>query len=96
MALVAEGSRPADTLAAGRTLQRLWLALTAEGIHTHPLSQILDYPSTAAKLPARLSVGEGRRILSLFRVGRSARPAVSWRLGETFAQRALLDRSPCR
>lgn len=70
----------ADLLARGRSLLRIWLALSARGLYTHPLSQVIDHPATEQELANRLSLGRGRRVLSLFRAGRSDVPARSHRL----------------
>lgn len=69
-----------EMLEAGRSLLRSWLSLTRSGFHAHPLSQILDAPSTAAELSRRAGVGGGEKALCVFRVGRSAPPARSRRL----------------
>jgi nitroreductase len=80
LVLEAPGGGESDVLEAGRTLFRLWLALTAAGFATHPLSQILDCEATERELAQRLGVGPGRRLLNVFRAGRSAPAPRSHRL----------------
>ncbi len=90
LALRARGREPADVLEAGRSLMRLWLELGRMGLYVQPLSQILDFPETQARLAERLRVGADEHLLCLFRTGHSPPPALSRRLGETAAQRASL------
>jgi hypothetical protein len=73
--LAAAGETPEEVLGHGRTLLRVWLALTQRGLYTHPLSQILDCPETARELAARV----GAKPFSIFRAGRSEPPARSFR-----------------
>ena len=80
LVLTAEARSPEHVLAQGRSLCRVWLALGRHGSFTHPLSQILDCPATARKLSSRLGVTAERRVLSVFRAGRSERPPGSNRL----------------
>lgn len=62
---------------AGRRLQRTWLALARHGLATHPLSQLLDCPTTAARVADRV----GAEPLAVFRVGRPlTKPVRSARL----------------
>jgi hypothetical protein len=63
---------PAGRIAAGRRLQRTWLALARHGLAVHPLSQLLDCPSTAARLADRV----GSLPLAVFRVGHPCLPPV--------------------
>jgi hypothetical protein len=56
----------AGRVAAGRRLQRTWLALARHGLAVHPLSQLIDCPTTAARLADRV----GAEPLAVFRVGR--------------------------
>jgi hypothetical protein len=70
----------AQLLTHGRALLRVWLALARRGLYTHPLSQILDCPDTEQELAARLEAPPGTRPLSVFRAGRSERPARSYRV----------------
>jgi hypothetical protein len=76
------GDEPEEVLETGRSILRAWLALTAAGHATHPLSQILDYEVTERALTERLEVARGRRLLSVFRAGRSAPAPRSHRLVE--------------
>jgi len=69
-----------DLLLTGRSLLRVWLALSASGFYTHPLSQIIDCRETDEELTRRLALRPGERVLSVFRAGRSERPARSHRL----------------
>jgi hypothetical protein len=69
-----------ELLLSGRSLLRVWLELSASGCYTHPLSQIIDCRSTEAELTRHLALEPGRRVLSVFRAGRSELPAASHRL----------------
>jgi hypothetical protein len=80
LALTAAAHSPEDVLGHGRSLCRAWLALARHGVHTHPLSQILDCSATERKLASRLAAPPGRRVLSVFRAGRSEQPPRSHRL----------------
>lgn len=63
---------------AGRRLMRTWLALAGHGLAVHPLSQLLDCPTTAARLADRV----GAEPLAVFRAGRPrAEPVRSARCG---------------
>jgi hypothetical protein len=81
--LVMEGPAdgPAGLIAHGRALLRVWLALSSVGVYTHPMSQIIDCAETEAALARRLELEPQRRLLSIFRAGRSRPPARSHRLG---------------
>jgi hypothetical protein len=80
--LVLEGAAEGhdELLLAGRSLLRTWLALTAAGYVTHPLSQILDCEETETELGRRLARAPGARLLSIFRAGRSEPAPRSHRL----------------
>jgi hypothetical protein len=80
LALTAGARSPEDILGQGRSLCRVWLALARHGVHTHPLSQVLDCPATEQELASRLAAPPGRRVLSVFRAGRSEPPPRSHRL----------------
>ena len=80
LVLEAADGPPSELLAHGRSLLRVWLALSARGLYTHPLSQVIDYPATEQELVDRLSLGPERRVLGVFRAGRSDEPARSHRL----------------
>ena len=80
LVLAAPADSPEQTLTHGRALHRVWLALARRGLHTHPLSQILDCPATERELASLVGAPVGRRLLSVFRVGRSEPPPRSHRL----------------
>jgi nitroreductase len=69
-----------DVREAGRALMRVWLELARRGLYTHPLSQILDCAQTESELARRLGIAGPRRLLSVFRAGRSAQPVRSARV----------------
>jgi len=58
----------------------VWLELSTACYYTHPLSQIIDCGPTEQELARRLALEPGRRLLSVFRAGRSAPPPASHRL----------------
>jgi hypothetical protein len=80
LVLERDGDRPTEILASGRSLLRVWLQLAADGLYVHPLSQMLDHEVTERDLARRLGLSERQRLLSVFRVGRSAEPPRSHRL----------------
>jgi hypothetical protein len=80
LVLVGPADTPDQLVGHGRTLLRVWLALTRRGLYTHPLSQIIDCPATERELGARLGVADDTRLLSVFRTGRSDVPTRSHRL----------------
>ncbi len=55
-------------LRAGRALERVWLAATAEGVQLHPISRILQLDETRAALRHLLPPGAGTPLVP-FRVG---------------------------
>ncbi len=57
----------AALLETGRRMQRLFLKVRARGIGLHPMTQILEEPSTRQALPA--AVGLGENIQFILRVG---------------------------
>lgn len=69
-----------ELVESGRSLLRIWLALTRAGYATHPLSQILDCESTVRELHQLVGAGPDRRLLSVFRAGRSEPAPRSGRL----------------
>lgn len=74
--VVLEGpADPKGQIEAGRTLMRLWLTLTRHGLASHPLSQIIDSPTTRAALATTLGT-DPSRLLHITRVGRPLTPAV--------------------
>lgn len=73
---------PERVAEAGRALLRTWLAAARHGLSVHPLSQLIDCPSTAPALDAAVP-GPQRRVLSVFRMGTPRRPPVrAARLGD--------------
>src|SRR3954451_24112696 len=77
--LVLEHDASGEILDSGRSLMRVWLELSSAGFYSHPLSQIIDYGATERALAHRLGLAEDRRVLSVFRVGRSDEPPRSHR-----------------
>ncbi|GAA1676974.1 nitroreductase [Fodinicola feengrottensis] len=53
----------------GRVLMRIWLTLSSHGFANHPLSQIIDAPTTRRRLADRLGFA-APQLLHLARVGR--------------------------
>ena len=80
LVLTSKSTTDSGTLEAGRVLLRLWLHLGRHGYYTHPLSQIIDSPTTARLLAERAGMGPEAHIVSVFRVGKSPVPAQSPRL----------------
>lgn len=75
-------TEPAAVAEAGRALLRTWLAAGRMGLSVHPLSQLIDCPTTSEKVYAALPCSN-RRALSVFRIGRPIHPPVrSARRGE--------------
>nr|MDT0660938.1 hypothetical protein [Micromonospora sp. DSM 115978] len=66
LVLVGGHREPPALIGAGRRLLRSWLALARHGLAVHPLSQLIDCPTTAARLAERV----GAPPLAVFRVGR--------------------------
>lgn len=68
--LVAPPEADAETqLTFGRILMRSWLTLSSRGLANHPLSQIIDTPTTRRSLADRLGCA-APQLLHLTRVGR--------------------------
>lgn len=80
--LVLVGAAGESRLDAGRRLLRTWLALHRHGLAVHPVSQLLDCPTTAARLRDRVVARRvGAEPLAVFRAGRPrAAPVRSARL----------------
>ena len=78
--LVLEREGSGEILESGRSLMRVWLALSAAGFYTHPLSEIIDHEVTERELGRRLGLSADHRVLSVFRTGRSEEPPRSHRL----------------
>jgi hypothetical protein len=71
---------PADAVAAGRMLGRLWLTLTARGVGLHPFGSIITNPRAYARLRERMAGGDPQaRTWLIMRLGRSAEPPRSLR-----------------
>jgi hypothetical protein len=72
---------PADWLAAGRLLARLWLSMTAHGVQLHPFGSIVTNREANARLRERIAIDEARGTLWLImRLGYSDDPPRSLRL----------------
>lgn len=54
LVIATEGDGPADWLAAGEVLSRLWFSATGEGLSLVPLSQVVELPWTRAELRHRV------------------------------------------
>jgi hypothetical protein len=80
LVLEGEAPAPAELLSHGRSLLRVWLALSRSAVYAHPLSQIIDSAATEKALAERLELAPERRLLSVFRAGCSSPPARSHRL----------------
>jgi hypothetical protein len=80
LVLAGAADTPEELLLSGRSLLRVWLELSVAGCYTHPLSQIIDCRSTEQGLARHLALEPGRRLLSVFRAGRSNPPPPSHRL----------------
>jgi hypothetical protein len=80
LVLARTGSSSAQVLESGRSLMRVWLHLSAAGLYTHPLSQVIDSAVTERRLADNLGLSDTQRILSVFRAGRSDPPPRSHRL----------------
>lgn len=71
-----------DLVTLGGALLRVWLAAGRQGLHTHPLSQLLDCPDTAPHVQA--AVGPNATAYAVFRLGHpTTPPARSHRLTDT-------------
>ncbi len=71
MGFISTGKDDNESLKAGRTLERLWLAATALGVSLHPMSQALEVPETKQEL-ARLMPANGTdmpHVQQTFRLG---------------------------
>ncbi|AOL94115.1 hypothetical protein [Porphyrobacter sp. LM 6] len=68
--------RPADEdpFESGRAFHRFWLAIDAAGFGANVLAALADHRPTAAMLAIDYPVGEGRRLVSAFRIGRRDGP----------------------
>jgi hypothetical protein len=73
---------PEHWIRAGRVLARLWLTMTARDVYLHPFGSIVTNEDANRRLHERIPHDTGRGTLWLvFRLGRSALPPRSHRLG---------------
>lgn len=74
-AAVALFHRPAEEVEfeSGRRFYRVWLEITREGLALCPMSVLADVPHAAARELREAGVAPGRKLVSVFRIGR--RPA---------------------
>ncbi|GAA1438433.1 hypothetical protein [Leifsonia poae] len=72
---------PRDFIEAGRTFMRVWLTLTAHGVHLHPFGTVITNPGSHAAFVEAVDADEtgGRMAWMLFRFGYSATPPVAHR-----------------
>lgn len=70
LVLVGGTVTPEAVIEHGRSLIRVWLALSERGLNVHPLSQLLDCADTAAALRSHLDVTPDESPLAVFRTGR--------------------------
>jgi len=63
-----------DPLISGRYFYRVWLAIERAGLAACPISALADHPGFNAKLRTLGQLGEGLRLVNVFRVGRPANP----------------------
>jgi hypothetical protein len=47
-----------------------WLALAAEGMHTHPLSQLIDVADSSSEVARLAGLGSDRMPVAVYRAGR--------------------------
>lgn len=55
----------------GRRMYRLWLEITAAGLHVAPMSACADHPPARQKIERSYAVPSDRRLANVFRVGRA-------------------------
>ena len=67
------GVGPQEQCELGRGLLRAWLVAAREGWAVHPLSQLIDVPTTAARVRALLP--DGHEAVAIFRLGHPPTPA---------------------
>ena len=63
-----------DPLISGRHFYRVWLAIDRAGLAACPISALADHPGFNARLRALGQIGEGQRLVNVFRVGRPPNP----------------------
>ena len=61
----------------GRRMHRLWLEVTAAGLHLTPMSALADHPASRAAVALQCGVGVDRRVANVFRIGRAPGGAVA-------------------
>lgn len=61
----------------GRRMHRLWLEVTATGLHLAPMSALADDPASRAAIEQQCEIGPDRRVANVFRVGRAPGGAVA-------------------
>ena len=69
--------RSASAFDVGRRFYRLWLELTAAGLHAAPMSASADDPATRADIESLGKVPADRRLANLLRVGRAPASGVA-------------------
>jgi hypothetical protein len=68
-----QAEHPIDT---GRRFYRLWLEFTALGVAAAPMAVLADDDEVQAGLKARYGIGDDRRLITAFRLGRRPKPAM--------------------
>jgi nitroreductase len=63
-----------DPLMSGRHFYRVWLAIDRAGLAACPISALADHPTFNAKLRKLAELGDGVRLVNVFRVGRPSAP----------------------
>ena len=74
---------PADWIAAGRVMIRLWLMLTRAGYHWHPYGSVITSEAARSNMVRSLDLpeeGEENMVWLLLRLGASPTPPLSHRL----------------
>ena len=66
-----------DPLISGRHFYRVWLEIDRAGLAACPISALADHPDFNAMLRALGKIGDGRRLVNVFRVGCPASPQPS-------------------
>ena len=65
------GTGPAEQIELGRSLVRQWLLLSGAGYSAHPLSQLIDFDATRARLAGLAGAEHPARLLAVFRAGKA-------------------------
>jgi nitroreductase len=66
--------RGEDPLITGRHFYRIWLAIDRAGFAACPISALADHPDFNARLKKLGKIGDDRRLVNVFRVGRRSNP----------------------